>query len=358
MKRHSKNLVLLAVFFILTLVSIATVYALHQAPDKRTSTETIGTYTSTATYDYTATLEPSTIYEGKTTLKPDEGTLYAKLTKQIELTLTYTFDTTLSETATSIRYSITQMLETKSWQYQILTITPVTIDQKAAQINLPTFNKTEIEQTKNRIDNETGNVMIASPYYTLETTPTFTITATTPHGDIEQVFSPTLSMSLNHTDQGDIIIIGDLEQTKTDELTETQMTVNQDVIYQRYASYVLMAVSTVGLAFTAFAYNKQKTVQPRRASERDAESHRDLIIETAKEADTQVTNIINVKTLNELAKTAEILAKPIIHTKKDGKDTYYILDNNTKYQYEEDDSTPVNIVETKQNSSVVVGEKP
>jgi len=60
---------------------------------------------------------------------------------------------------------------------------------------------------------------------------------------------------------------------------------------------------------------------------------KDLIIE-AKEPPktTPETTIINVQTIKELAKTAEILAKPIILTRKP-QPTLTIIDQNTIYQH-------------------------
>jgi hypothetical protein len=61
--------------------------------------------------------------------------------------------------------------------------------------------------------------------------------------------------------------------------------------------------------------------------------YKNLIIE-AKEPPktTPETTIINVATIQELAKTAEILAKPIILTRKP-QPTLTIIDNNTIYQH-------------------------
>jgi hypothetical protein len=40
-----------------------------------------------------------------------------------------------------------------------------------------------------------------------------------------------------------------------------------------------------------------------------------------------------METLEDLAKTAEILARPILHTTDGEEHVFYIVDNNTKYQY-------------------------
>jgi len=59
--------------------------------------------------------------------------------------------------------------------------------------------------------------------------------------------------------------------------------------------------------------------------------YRELITETTEPPpDTPTT--INVNTLEDLAKTAEILARPILHTQEGPQHTFYIIDQDTKYQ--------------------------
>jgi len=40
-----------------------------------------------------------------------------------------------------------------------------------------------------------------------------------------------------------------------------------------------------------------------------------------------------MKTLEDLAKTAEILARPVLHATEGEDQTFYVIDNDTKYQY-------------------------
>ena len=61
--------------------------------------------------------------------------------------------------------------------------------------------------------------------------------------------------------------------------------------------------------------------------------YKDLIIKTAENAPER-GNVINMENLEDLAKTAEILARPIFY-KVDGKvHNFYIIEDNTKYEYE------------------------
>ena len=164
-------------------------------------------------------------------------------------------------------------------------------------------------------------------------TPTFAISANTTVGQIYQLFTPTLTIEFQHTDQGDITTIGDLYQTKTGAITENQTITRQDIINQRYESYILITLSIAGLFFSTFFYIKTKPKTEQIPLDKLIAPYKDLIIE-AKEPPktTPETTIINVETIQELAKTAEILAKPIILTRKP-QPTLTIIDQNTIYQH-------------------------
>ena len=118
MKRLEKTTILLSLFLILTLVSIITVYAVHQTPTEETTTNTLCTYKSTALYDYTAILAPNTVYNNKTTLKPDEGILYTEITRQINVTLFYVFFSSLPAEKI-ITYSLKETLIIGALEYEL-----------------------------------------------------------------------------------------------------------------------------------------------------------------------------------------------------------------------------------------------
>lgn len=335
LKKPEKTLLLLVLFIILSLIAIVTIYAAHQTPYTEERIATLCTYTSTAIYDYTATLEPSAIYQNKATLKPNEGILYMKLTKEIVPTLTYTFNTNISITSTTIDYYITQILETSVWEQQIAQTQKATVNQKQIQLTLPTISKAQLDAIKAQIDSEAGST--TSQYYSVDVTPTFTVTANTEAGTIHQTFQPTLTISFERTAEGDIITIEDLQQTETKNLTENQTVWRQDILNQRYASYILIVTSIAGLVFSTFQYKKQHPTLPKPKIEKLIRTHKDLIVEISENTDPEElqSKVITVTTLQELVKTAEILAKPIMHTTKNQAHSFYVIDNNTKYQYEE-----------------------
>jgi len=330
MKKPQTTLILLSLFTILTLISLLTVYATHQTPTEETTTNTLCTYTSIATYDYTAILEHNIIYKNITILKPNEGTLYTKITRQINLTLTYTFHATLSAD-TIITYSLTQTLQTATLQHQTTATTQTTTNQTLIRITIPPIIKTQLDPIISKLATETGTS--TTSYYSLEITSTFTINANTTAGQIYQTFTPTLTIDFKRTDQGDITTIEDLYQTKTGTITENETITRQDILYQRYTSYALIAISIAGLFFSTYFYMKTKPKTQEVPLDKIIAPYKDLIIEAKEPPKTQPeTTIINVETIKELAKTAEILAKPIILTRTP-QPTLTIIDQNTIYQH-------------------------
>ena len=288
------------------------------------------TYTSTATYDYTAAIEPNIIYN-KTTLKPNEGTLYTRITKQINITLTYTFHATLPTEAT-ITYTLKQTIKTPTWQHQTTATSPTTTNQTQIYITIPPIIKSELDAIKAEYEKTTGASTTTT--YTFEITPTFTVNANTSASPIHQVFTPTLTVEFQRTDQGDIITIEDLYQTKTGSITENQTITRYDILNQRYASYILVTISIAGLFFSTYFYTKTKPkTKEKPPLDKLIAPYKDLIIEAKEPPKTPPeTTTINVETIKELAKTAEILAKPIILTRKPTP-TLTIIDQNTTYQH-------------------------
>jgi len=329
MKKPSKAIILLTLFTILTIISIITANAVHQTPTQETTTNTLCTYISTATYDYTAAIDPNIIYN-KTTLKPNEGTLYTRITKHINITLTYTFHATLPA-ETTITYTLKQTIKTSAWQYPTTTTQPTTTNQTEINITLPPVIKSELDTIKGEYEKTTGASTATT--YTFEITPTFTVNANTTAGPIHQVFTPTLTVNFQRTDQGDITTIEDLYQTKSDAITENQTITLSDIINQRYASYILITISIAGLCFSTYFYMKTKPKIEEIPLDKLIAPYKDLIIEAQEPPKpTPEITMINVETIQELAKTAEILAKPIILTRKP-QPTLTVIDQNTIYQH-------------------------
>jgi hypothetical protein len=334
MKLPDKRTALLMLFAVLFLVSLITTYMVHRLPTQETITETLCSYSSNAKYDYVAMLKPNIINNNRTVLRPGEDTLYTGLTKQINMTLDYTFQTTLPATVETT-YNIHQNLKTTAWQYTIDTTTQSTTNQRQIKIRFLPYNMTELELLKEKIEAEAGT---SSSTYSIEIDPTFIVNANTSAGAIHQSFRPALTIDVSNnrfsSDQGNIIIIDNLTQIEAGSITMDRVSVHNEVIIEQYASYVFMAVSAVGLGL--FIYRYRTTIKRTGKSRIDdiISPHKNLIIETKEiPQNPQGIMIIDVENLEELAKTAEILLKPILHAPNDNEHLFYMIDGNVRYQY-------------------------
>lgn len=325
-----RTTILLAIFIVLTVIALITAYAAHQTPVEETKTETLCTYESTAEYAYLASVKtPNKVYENKSLIGMEYETLYTKLVRHINLTLTYKFNADQPLAEVQITYTITRSLKASAWTYEIGKTEANTTSQTQIQIQIPTVNKTELDQVKAEIDAEIGT---STATYALEIKPTFAVKANTTVGKIYHVFSPTLTVSFQRTDKGEITVIEPLYQSKTDTLTETETITHEEVVSQRYTSYILITTALAGLVFSTFFHTKTKP-KIGKPLEKIMAPYKDLIVETLEAPKTLPQTIVTVRDLTELAKIAEILAKPIIHITEDKEHTFYIIDGNLKYEF-------------------------
>ncbi len=329
LKRPEKKTILFFASASLIIVSAITLYLVHQTPTQETAVNTLCTYSSVAIYDYLATVEPNLVYNNKTTVGPNDGTLFAKVTKQIDMTLTYSLHSS-PEAKANISYSFQQTLNLSS-PYSLITTSPTHTNQTQIQIELPSINTAELEALKKQIETETG---ASSSAYALEIKPTFTIEAITSAGSFQQAFTPTILVEFKYVDEGDVITIQNLKQTKSGTITESTTTTHTDVLFQRYGAYALTSISVAGLCLSTYTHRKTRPKRKKTQAEKLLAEYKDLIVETQELPSThQDVTIVKVEDFKELAKTAEILARPVIHAMEGMQHIFCIIENNTRYQY-------------------------
>ena len=343
MKRALIN-VLLVIFAISTLISMLMLYYTHQLPTEKKLVDTLYTYGHYGTFKYTATLKPNMIYNNATILEPGEGPIFTRIAKAINLKFTYTFQGTKPANLT-VQYNVSEYVETPKLPKQIGEIQQKTINATGTSVNLyinniPPVNISSVQNLVKRIRQETG--MSISDYIVTITTQMH-IEANTTEGLISESFTPKLTIRFTSSySEGNIILIQDTEHTKTGEITSTSTLYQPWVNTQRNISYTLSLGSFLGLFVTIWAFARSRPTKPMRPEaliEEVVEPFKEIISETAeepqfKEQPFMPTTTISMKTLEELVKVADILAKPIVHTRKP-PDThiFYVIDETTRYEY-------------------------
>jgi len=333
--------VLLILFGVLTAASIFSVYYTHQLP--AAEPVALCTYQHSGTYNYIAQLSPNIIYN-KTTLTPGEGTLYTAIVNRIDITFAYTFASSPPPTTVITEHHVEVELESPGrWKKPLATAEDQEILQLTDVLNFTLrIETTKIKTLVDKIDEETGT---RSTTYNVNVKPNIHIKAETSEGVIDETFTPTLTIAFK-TDPtvGNYITIEPLQQTKEGKIQETKATYLPYVLILQYASYIFLAASISATAFTTIRYLKLRPGFPPKAEgpiEKIIEPYKDIIAETAEEPlfKPDMTTI-RVATMEDLARISEALAKPILRTSKlpipPNKETthiFYIIDNNTKYQY-------------------------
>ena len=337
----------LSTFFALfTVISIIYIAYAIQLPTEETQTTTLYNYTQNGTYDYIAKLQqPNLIYDNKPTLAPGEGILYTSITEHINITFTYTFEGNLNA-STTIKYAISEYIVTSRWTKQITTIPQKTItnisNRTSFYVNLPKIDVKPTEDLVSRINNEIG---VSTGNYNVTITTTIILNAETEAGTITEPFTATLTLaSIRGAPEGNIISIDNLQTSKTGKITQTQTIHNDWAKNQQYTSYVTSAVAIGGLAFALLFYIKTKPPITQTPSEKLIEEliepYEDIIVEATEETPKQAQTIVTMKTLEDLVKIADTLTKPVIHFRrpstlesKEPIDTFYVLDDITRYEY-------------------------
>ena len=329
---------LLIIFACSTIISALSIYHTHQLPTSENQTTTLCTYQHTGTYNYVAELKPNMIYGNKTTLTPGEGTLYTAIINNINLTFTYEFKCTPTPTNNTTLHEIVIQVESpEKWPPRTLSnIEAKEMLQLNGNLNLTMeINGTKIKELVDSIDKETGTY---STTYNINIKPKIYTVANVTTQTIDETFIPELTVTFHTgTEKGSYITIENLNQTKPGKLTETQQIPLPWVQNQRALAYLATATTTAALAISAFVYTEYKpAAPPKKISEKLIKKltspYKELVAKTTQKPP-ETKNTINIETLEDLAKTAELLARPILHA-TDGKEhTFYIIDNNTKYQH-------------------------
>lgn len=324
--------ILLIIFACSTAISALSIYYTHQLPTYETQTTTLCTYQHTGTYGYVAELKPNIIYN-KTTLTPGEGTLYTAIVNQINLTFTYAFTSNPEPENSTIEHNIIIQLESPGkWTKTLSNAEAQEMLKLSSSLNFTMqVNCTKIRELVDNIDKETGT---SSTTYNINIKPAIHVVANVTTETIDENFTPTLTVAFKtEAEKGNYIAIENLNQTKPGVLTETHQIPLPGVEFQRTASYMATAATTAAVAISAFLYIRYKPPTPsKKQIEKLTAPYKELIAKTTKPAPETKTTI-ETETLEDLAKIAEILARPILHTTEAKEHTFYIIDNNTKYQY-------------------------
>jgi hypothetical protein len=313
---------------------VSTYYAYQASPTQQTTTPLLH-YNQLGRFDYTVHLKNNTVYN-TTSLRSGIGTYFTKLVTNINASFTYLFQIDTPATITGA-YSIQASIQTNLWTktYPLVSPTSFSTQGQTGSFNVSfPLNYSLYEQSLQRINDEIG-ITAQDPRLLIRCM--VTLLARTDSGIVSTSISPVLNMSLG---QKTIEISPDLTTSKPGTLSETTNIVRPEVYTQRTSWSVITLIVLVG--FCGCTLGTESTIQKQTSSEalvqKILKKHHDFIVETDNKPNIVFSQVIMIKSFEDLLKMGEELAKPIMHYSviQQGEKIhiFYVFDETIFYQYE------------------------
>lgn len=312
--------------------SVALVFA-FQTPSQTVENVTKGAYRLEGEYAYRAYLAPNMIYN-KTVIGPDDGKIFTNLLTSLQLNFSFKFASNPQATVLNEGMEVKMQLESPGRWVRTLSADEATailgLEKEGENGFSLTIEKEKVEALVRILDYETGTV---SSEYAISITPTISVAATTQAGTIQEEFVPKLTVSFKQESGGvKYVSIEPLLTSKDGKLVETRTIDNSSISLQRNLFALASIVSAAGVAAVALAYNSNKP-KPSLSGKinKIIKENKDLIVEANEAAPAPRT--VELKSIDELKKLAEILVHPIFHSSRENEHIFYVLDGETRYEY-------------------------
>ena len=323
---------LLILFAVLTAIFAFTLYYSYQLPTQQSQTLTTGVYQETASYDYTAYLiANNTFYDNGTMLKPGDGLIYENLLQEMNVTFSYSLNANPAVTSQDIGYILFVQVESPGkW------VKPLTPTETTDLLNLTNgydfslvFNATLFNELVKTLDNEAGT---SSPTYDVAIQPIILVNATTTAGNILDTFAPKLLIIYNFNVNGSYISVDLQNATKSGAFTKTVQIPQPNVQNLRNEAVIALVSAASLMALSSGLYLRSPSPIPskQKITRKIVGPFKDISSETSQDPP-ETKNTVEMKSIKDLAKTAEMLARPMLYFVKDDENVFYVIDNDTKY---------------------------
>jgi hypothetical protein len=328
MNRTILNEILIVIFLITTVVAVFAVVYSYQLATERVEVATLGDYSLSGEYTYEAVLVPNLLYN-TTLLRQGEGTLFQPLVNSVAITFNYLFTSSPSATRQSLDYRVIAQLSSQKYNK---TLTPQEADRwlvmNSSTVDFTCFlNTSLLSEVFATLDSETGSI---SSEKSIILKPVIFQTAEIEGRNITEVFTPQLKISYL-LDAGSYISIQPLTSSKSGSITQTDVIQQPGVSTTRFASVIGLAISAIALLASVALFMRR----PRRLEapvDKEITANKDMIINTM-QTPQETKIVVEMSTFGDLAKTADILARPILRFASGSTQVFFVLDGETKYQF-------------------------
>lgn len=298
-------------------------------------TFTLCNYVAKGKYDYLAYLHPNIVYDNASTLGHGEGVLFLKLVKDIDVNYTFTF--TVSKPAvTVVTYDFElKLVSPTGWEKSLLMVPKNEVESDSRVLFTANFtlNLKNIFSIIDQIESETGT---SSSAYNLFLTANVHVLSSTDMGLIDLPFNHTLNVVFKYeVGGGHIAEITNLNYRKSGSITKKEILVHEDTKYRLYASFALLGIGVIGLASSTYFYFNNKKRMSRKSIKSVIKPLKNYLIEV-KELPFKSRDVLSVevRSIDDLAKIAEGLGKPVLLKKVNSKSAILrLIDGNVLYEH-------------------------
>lgn len=328
----------LAVIVVLSIIVVGSSYSAYAAfytplTVEKDTPVAMCTYCHTGVFDYIVYLKNNSVYDNAQVLLPGEGTIFKKITDHINASFRYTF-TCDHPLLVQGWYRVVASLDTDIWEKEYELIAETDFNGASVTIVFP-INYSYFEKIVTQINEETG-VNAGGP--TLSITCIVSMSAESDTGDIHEVFMSSLSIPLGRSI---IVVNGPLSSSQPGTLVSIEKVAYAAAITGYHSSWSLTAliffiVLVVFLLFTtSTVVPMSKTQKMMKALQK---KYSDWIVEVEKPPKRVLgSEIVLLKSLEDIVKISEELGKPIMYHKSLGETqeqhTLYVLDELVQYKY-------------------------
>lgn len=320
---------LVLIFLVATIGAVlATVYA-YQQPVESTTTTTVATFTQNGRYSYVAELVPNIIYN-TTILRPGDGVLWEPILSHVNITFDYTFSSTPAPTNASLTGYVQVKMSSQKWTKVLSPEDAMNwLALDTSSLNFTAFvNSTMLYELFKKIDQETSS---SSSQYNITISPYIFQRATVAGEPVYEVFKPEVIIMFR-SDLGRFLDITPLSSVNQRSITETVTVRNAQAETFRMAAIAGVAIAGVALAISLYILFRSKPGEAVKSIDKMISPHKDIIVDTA-QVPPVTKAVVETSSLDDLVRTAEVLARPIMHSVAGNEHTFFILDGETKYQY-------------------------
>lgn len=333
LKRMGKGEFLLLFLFLL-LGSLLLLGYSHFKPETENRTEILVSYQHLGSYGYVARLKPNELYDNRSELSAGEGTIYLPLLENLSLTFHYLFLCT-EEGNLSSSYRVEVILSTPAWSkgYPWLENSVESSGRSLSFTTSLVLNPSWLEERVRTINSETGT---STRNYDVMVKTSLRTRAQTGKGTFEETFSPQLILHfVRDPSKGEYLTAEGLEERKEGTVTRSEILHREEVGTLRRISYALLGIALLGVLLTGWAYFSRE--KPKKVEEL-LEPFRELVVELSEEPKVpEGVTTVKVGKMEDLAKIAEALVKPVFHVKlssHEGEEhLFLVLDGSVRYEH-------------------------